>query len=102
MKTSNKKNRTSKKPMFIVDLTNVDDARDVVFEFTMGKVRAGLPITENELMSAINYSIDYTLSILSDAIVIGTTFCGMCENCKKQTPWYKRVWNWIKKPFVKK
>lgn len=110
-----KKTNKNTKQAIVVDLTNAESYRDVQFEFTRGKAKAGYPLTDQEINQVIAYgahlaldTIDSFLSSqfytveLKDKKQIKKAIKTIKSILKPKTPWYKKVWNWIKKPFVKK
>lgn len=62
-------------PVFVVDLTNIDNTEDVIKAFIEAKKEAGIDM------------IDYVYNV--DVIIPDDK----CE--EKKLPWYKRFWNWI-------
>lgn len=108
-----KKISKAKKPMFTVDLTAIDTPDDIVMEFIAAKVRAGLTISEKEMFFTMSYGAITALNAFenfynSHATVIESDELAqkllkeIDKALKKKNAWYKRFWNWIKKPFVKK
>jgi endonuclease III-like uncharacterized protein len=110
--------KNTKKPMIIVDLTNIESCDDIKFEFTRAKAKAVVPLTEEEINSVVAYGAHLTLDVIDQ-------FCGQFQSqmvsvelkdtkqikkaikaiekiIRPKTPWYKKAWNWIKKPFTKK
>lgn len=83
------------KPAYIVDLTNCETLQDVEFAFACEKFEAGIPLTEGNLDAIIDKTIEVTTAHMP---VI--TVCE-CKCVCKKTPWYKRVWNFLMKPFKK-
>lgn len=87
------------KPLFTVDVTNCNDDRDIVVEFTKAKVRAGLPITEYEF----NTCISRTISMFEDALNSMSFELDVPDVpdvpdmifVKKKPNIFKRFWNWI-------
>lgn len=111
-----KKTIKNTKPVMIVDLTNVESCDDIRFEFTRAKAKAGIPLTDQEIDQVVAYGAHMALNMIeqffeqftvekftvareSDAKDI---IKAINKAIKPKTPWYKKVWNWIKKPFVKK
>ena len=106
------------KPVIVVDLTQVETCDDIRFEFTRAKAKAGAPLTDEEINQVVRYGAKLALDTID-------TFCEQYVNefeavritdkkqikkaikaiesiLKPKTPWYKKVWNWMKKPFAKK
>lgn len=106
------------KPTIIVDLTKVESCEDIRFEFIRAKAKAGVALTESEINQVIAYGAHLTLDAIdslcnqfaSDIVRVKITDKKQIKQLKKmvksvvepKTPWYKKVWNWIKSPFVKK
>ena len=44
-----------KKPVIIVDLTNIETTDDIRFEFTRAKAKAGVPLTDLEINQVVAY-----------------------------------------------
>ena len=107
-----------KKPMIIVDLTNVESCEDIKFEFTRAKAKAGVPLTEEEIDSVVAYGAHLALDVIDqfcdkfqsqvmsveikDKKQIKQAIKAIESILKPKTPWYKKFWNWVKKPFTKK
>ena len=115
MKTVKNTKNTNKKfnPMFVVDLTDIESPADIVIEFISAKVDAGLSISKKEFMYTLGYGAATALEAMEDFYTKHTTCihddkltAKLVKEIKKaiapKTPWYKKLWNWIKKPFVKK
>ena len=96
MKKTAKQN--TKKPLFIVDLTNIERGCDVSYEFSKAKIRAGIAINKNEF-DAIVYKTYIDAVNSCDAVVacFMTYFAGLENNAEKQkkTPWYKKISRWL-------
>lgn len=106
------------KPTIIVDLTKVESCDDIRFEFNRAKAKAGVPLTDAEINQVVAYGAKLTLNAI-DALceefadqtlrvkITDKKQIKQLDNIVKsiltpKTPWYKKVWNWIKSPFVKK
>ena len=96
MKKTTKKKTV--KPDFLVDCVNVETVNDVYTNTTVAKVRAGKPITEEELDGYAKNAVRCTLDDVIPAMMVamGTACCEFC-GAKKKQPWYKRLWNWIRR-----
>ncbi len=106
------------KPTIIVDLTNIESCEDIKFEFTRAKAKAGVPLTEAEINSVVAYGAHLTLDVIdqfceqykmmytaveiNDKKQIKKAIKAIESIIKPKTPWYKKLWNWVKKPFTKK
>ena len=108
--------KTTKKYTYVVDLTKAETAADVYDAFIDAKIKAGMPITEVEMIRAKAHIVDLVFDTIDD-ITIGfdknvTTinddkfvkdFIKFIDtHVNKKDPWYKRAWKWVKKPFCKK
>lgn len=86
------------KPVYTVDVTNCTDERGIIVAFVEAKVKAGLPITEEELNAVIfDYSTDaaeYTTYLLTSMIPIKIEYKNTSKVDKKPNV-FKRFWNWI-------
>lgn len=111
-----KKTNNNTKPTMIVDLTKVESCNDIRFEFTRAKAKAGIPLTDQEINQVVAYGAHLALNMIEQFFEQFTVEKFTVDNkrdakdiikaiekaIKPKTPWYKKVWNWIKKPFVKK
>jgi hypothetical protein len=111
-----KKTINNTKPTMIVDLTKVESCNDIRFEFTRAKAKAGIPLTDQEINQVVAYGAHLALNMIEQFFEQFTVEKFTVDNkrdakdiikaiekaIKPKTPWYKKVWNWIKKPFVKK
>lgn len=111
MKTKTIKNtkKVTEKPDFVVDWTNIETYLDIPYETAQGKIRAGLPISQEEA-DVIEKMGFMTAADVVDACIADaekhTTYIEDDEladkllkeikkyQAKKQ-PWYKRFWRWI-------
>lgn len=110
MKTKTVKTvRSARKPDFVVDWTNIEMYLDVPYETAQGKIRAGLPISQDEadviekmgFMTAadivdtmLNEAEKHTTYIEDDKLADDMLKLIKKYQTKKQ-PWYKRFWRWI-------
>lgn len=86
------------KPDFLVNCVNIETVNDVYTNTTVAKVRAGKPITEEELDGYAKNAVSHTLDEVIPAIIIATgTACCDFYSVKKKQPWYKRLWNWVRR-----
>lgn len=111
--------KNTKNIKFIVNLVDVDP-NTVYIRFVQGKVRAGIPITEidyrtihadgivtacNTIYDSLDAFIDSYMTMNNDKL---TTVFGNIMHAveavekKNKAPWYKRLWNSIKRPFTRK
>lgn len=107
-----------RKPVIIVDLTNIETCDDICFEFTRAKAKAGVPLTDQEINQVVGYGARFALGVIDQFCEqYASEFQSISITDKKQikkaiktiesivypkNPWYKKIWNWMKKPFVKK
>ena len=110
--------KINRKPVIVVDLTKVETADDIRFEFTRAKAKAGVPLTDQEINQVVAYGAHLALDTIdqfceqyaaefqsvkiTDKKQIKKAIKAIESILKPKTPWYKKVWNWMKKPFVKK
>lgn len=80
------------KPSYIVNLDEIEHLDDIAAVFALSKHSAGLPLTDGELLDIIDYATD----MMRPTIIV----CNCTK--EKKLPWYKRFWNSLKKPFIKK
>lgn len=113
-KTETKK---TKKPAFIVDLTNIESCEDIKFEFIRGKAKSGIKLTEEEINYLVQYGSHLTLSMIDQALEKYCTISKpviitdkklvtkiskfVMKEIKLKKPWYKRAFGWVKNPFKK-
>lgn len=108
-KTIKKTKKVTKKPDFVVDWTNIETYLDIPYETAQGKIRAGLPISQEEadviekmgFMTAadvvdtmLNEAEKHTTYIEDDKLADDMIKLIKKYQNKKQ-PWYKRFWRWI-------
>ena len=110
------KAKKNNKPTIIVDLTQAETCEDVRFEFTRAKAKAGVPLTDAEINSVVAYGANIALNTIDqfceqfqtvsveikDKKQIKKAIKAIESIIEPKTPWYKKVWNWVKKPFTKK
>lgn len=103
MKTNTKK---STKYTFIADLTNAHDPEDIKFEFIRGKAKAGVKLTDEEIMWLVKLGSKITLDAIEESMtkmkpvacfdnVDANKVKKIVKILTKKEPWYKRFWNWI-------
>lgn len=103
MKTNTKK---STKYTFIADLTQAENPEDVKFEFIRGKAKAGVKLTDDEIMWLVKLGSKITLEAIDESMakmkpvatfsdVDGKKIEKIIKILTKKEPWYKRFWNWI-------
>lgn len=110
MKKETKKvtKKTVKKvePKFIVDLTDIDDPRDVWVRFGLAKQNAGLPMTKTEFEAIIDKVADIATELVYCKMILASTPIEINGDDKlvfdskgkfhvKKPNIFKRFWNWI-------
>lgn len=112
------KNTTKKttKPAFVVDLTNVKTCEDIKLEFIVAKAKSGVKLDDDEIMFLINLGAILAIEVIDECIeklnaktvhIQDDELYHELEKllekavAPKKTPWYKKAWNWITKPFKK-
>jgi hypothetical protein len=112
------KAKKNNKPTIIVDLTQAETCEDVRFEFTRAKAKAGVPLTEGEINQVVAYGAHLALNTIdsfceqfaseyqtvqiTDKKKVKKAIKAIESILKPKTPWYKKLWKWVKKPFTKK
>ena len=109
--------KTKKEPKFIVNYTNIERPEDVYTEYILAKVRAGIAIDMEEAKMLVKFGAVLTMEVIDNYIELFEKTCVttiedekvaedllniLVKATQKKQPWYKRLWNWIKKPFCKK
>ena len=109
--------KTKKEPKFIVNYTNIERPEDVYVEYILAKVRAGIAIDMEEAKMLVKFGAVLTMEVIDNYIELFEKTCVttiedekvaedllniLVKATQKKQPWYKRLWNWIKKPFCKK
>jgi hypothetical protein len=83
-------NKVKIKPAYTVDLTDACTLEDVRTAFALAKHNANIPLTDDELKTIVQYTVDR---------VPTECFCNcnveFYEVKERKKPWYKRFWNWI-------
>ena len=104
-----KKTSKAKKPDFVVDMTVASTPLEIAYEEAQGKVRAGLPISQDEADTIEKVGFFTACDVVQkcvDEIDANTTYIeddkladDMIKLIKKyqnkKQPWYKRFWRWI-------
>lgn len=90
-KKNSKTAAKTKKPAFVVNVNDIEYLEDVDVVFGLAKQDAGLPISDDELIAICLFTWKH----------MGPRFIIVECKCGKKTPWYKRFWNWVTKPFKK-
>lgn len=109
MKKQNKKNikvvDTPKKTI-VVNLCDVKTVGDLLFNIAIGKCNAGVVITEDELMATYAKGAADAAEFMTKVYDFAGMLKDTIKTCvdvwtEKKTPWYKKLWNKITKPFKK-
>lgn len=95
---------------FIVDLTKAETPGEICDAFIEAKIKAGIPISETELIMTKSHLVDTLLDVLQEMIDDADKHTTYIEDDKlaqkllkeiekattpKKKPWYKRFWRWI-------
>lgn len=96
--------KTEKKPTFIVNMIDVNSPSDVVSRIAYAKVRAGLPITEEEFYTTIDTACDdYVDDLFGIFNCLVKTTDGIVERLtatkvedKPKIGYWKNLWNAIR------
>lgn len=112
MKKQVKKNT---KPVLKVDLTDVETPEDIRYSFLYAKATQGFKMTKAEVEELVMFGVRLATEVIDNTLaerqkniikVVDDKIYNKLEkifddivNPKK--PWYKRLWNWITKPFKK-
>ena len=111
-----KKTKKDTKPMMIVNLTNIEQIDDISDAFIIAKINAGIPLTKIDfytikyntasrifdLFSDMFKDFDENIPVIEDDKLVQDIIKLVYDRTTKKQPWYKRFWNWVKKPFTKK
>ena len=96
------KNTKAIKPLFIADLTEAETPEDVKFEFIRAKAKAGVKLTDNEIMWLVKLGSNITIEVIDEHItklkpinVSKEKVDKIINILTKKDPWYKRFWKWI-------
>jgi len=100
------KNTKAIKPLFIVDLTEAETPEDIKFEFIRAKAKAGVKLTDNEIMWLVKLGSKITLEAIDESMAKMKPIAQFDNVSKekvdkifkiltKKEPWYKRFWKWI-------
>ena len=100
------KNTKAIKPLFIADLTEAETPEDVKFEFIRAKAKAGVKLTDNEIMWLVKLGSNITIEVIDEHITKMKPIAQFDNVSKekvdkifkiltKKDPWYKRFWKWI-------
>ena len=75
-------------PSYTVDIDQIEYLDDIEPTFALGKHNAGLALTDEELMTLVDFLAN------NRKIMV---FVYSCRPEVKKDPWYKRLWNWIRR-----
>ena len=91
-----KNTKKTKSPEVIVDCINFETLNDLYDNHTMAKVRAGKPVTEEEVDNMVANNVGKALDVAVTGTIAACIACScMCK--PKKLPWYKRFWNWLRR-----
>lgn len=91
-----KKTNKTKKYDYVVDLSKIKTLSDVYPCWAFTRHRAGLVLSDEELADICLEVMYETYPICCVPVTVNWV-----ELETKKTPWYKRAWNWLTKPFRK-
>lgn len=106
-KTTKKTKKTN--PGMVVNLLDVRCPGDVFYEFAAAKARAGIALSESDIMEiklrgaidALEY-IDSCLdelcknaTVINNSKLVNDVVGLIKKTVAPKKPWYKRFWNWI-------
>jgi len=100
------KTTKTNKPLFIADLTEAETPEDVKFEFIRAKAKAGVKLTDDEIMWLVKLGSNITIEAIDEHVVKMKPIAQFDNVSKekvdeifkiltKKEPWYKRFWKWI-------
>ena len=104
-----KKTSKAKKPEFVVDMTTAETPLEIAYEEAQGKVRAGLPISQQEadtiekvgfftacdvVQSCVD-ELDAHTTYIEDDKLAEKLLKEIKKHQAKKAPWYKRFWRTI-------
>ena len=108
MKKTVKTTKKTKKPAFIVDMTeDIKSANELYARFGLAKQDANLPMSDVELEAIITVVLDKAWKDIADIIsAVPCTEFNIEGDEKiifdskggvriKKAPWYKRFWRWL-------
>lgn len=107
-KKTTKKNKV--KPAYIVDITECKDLYDVALAFALAKQEAKQPLTNDDIDIICINAIDQFAEALDKVGIIKKenhcieSACNViceCDVKQKKLPWYKKLWNTLKRPFTR-
>lgn len=108
-KETKKATKKATKPTMVVDITTATRPVDIYRAFAEAKIKAGEPITMEELkaceaiavdevVSAIEYLVDQMNSdtvVYEDDKLVDDIISLIDKRFAPKKPWYKRFWNWV-------
>ena len=100
------KTTKTNKPLFIADLTEAETPEDVKFEFIRAKAKAGVKLTDDEIMWLVKLGSNITIEVIDEHVTKMKPIAQFDNVSKekvdeifkiltKKEPWYKRFWKWI-------
>lgn len=101
-----KKTKKPAKPVFVIDLTQCEDAEEMYEALLNAKFEAKLPLTNYEIDKLIEYRLTEGVCDVLDNLFGGhnalvlegddiNAFDAVKVEITEKQPWYKRLWNWI-------
>lgn len=93
MKTMKKTTKKTVKPEIILNCIDNTTPKEIYNEYVHAKVRAGRPITTEELKLAENTAVE------NDPAIVIFTECNCTVEPEKKPNIFKRIWNKLKYAF---
>lgn len=103
--------KNTKKPTFIVDLTNIECCEDIRFEFVKAKATQGVAVSKEDIEFIVNYGANLAINLIdsyiakfcdansvvqiTDKNVVKDIVKYVEKKIVKKEPWYKRFWKWV-------
>ena len=103
--------KNTKKPTFIVDLTNIECCEDIRFEFVKAKATQGVAVSKEDIEFIVNYGANLAINLIdsyiakfcdansvvqiTDKNVVKDIVKYVEKKIVKKEPWYKRLWKWV-------
>lgn len=86
-----RKSTKKTEPKFIVNIDDIEHLNDIACVFALAKQNAGVPLSDYDVMSIVDYAIDG----IKPKVYIYNVECNCECPAPKRKPWYKRFWNWL-------
>lgn len=110
-----KKNKNTK-PLYVVNLTDIETADDVKLSYIHAKTESGVAIDKDDVAWLVALGAKITCDVIDESIanrnknvikIEDDSLYNKLEDIlvkaiAPKQPWYKRAWRWITKPFRKR